>query len=85
MTKDSRASKSILGALGVLWRSLVSGLGYTLTTMISGVVAQAVGLPLPGVAAKVDPGQALLTTFLAGSVMGLTLGPLASRLPLPAA
>ena len=72
-------------ALGILWRSLVVGLGYTLATMMGGMVAQAVGLPIPAMASRMDPTQALLTTFLAGVVIGLTLGPLSTRLPIPTA
>ncbi len=72
-------------ALRILWRSLVAGLGYTLATMIGGMVAQAVGLPIPAMASRMDPTQALLTTFLAGVIIGLTLGPLSTRLLIPAA
>ena len=71
--------------LGILWSSLVVGLGYTLATMIGGMVAQVMGLPLPEVASRVNPTQALVTTFLAGVVIGLTLGPLSARLALPTA
>ncbi|HEY63473.1 MAG TPA: hypothetical protein G4O02_02775 [Caldilineae bacterium] len=74
---------SIRSALGVLWRSLVVGLGFTLATMIGGMVAQAVGLPLPEMARRMEPTQALATTFLSGVIIGLTLGPLAARLTLP--
>jgi hypothetical protein len=83
MTEGRRHLISARSALGVLWRSLVTGLGYTLFTTIGGMVAQALGLPLPEVAGGMDPMQALLGTFLAGLVVGLTLGPLATRLPLP--
>lgn len=71
--------------LGVLGCSLVIGLGYTLTVMIGGVVTQAVSLPVPEAASRVEPAQALVTTFLSGIVIGLTLGPLSARLALPIA
>jgi len=71
--------------LGVLWRSLVVGLGYTLAVMIGGIIAQAVGLPVSELAGRVNPAQALVTTFLSGVVIGLTLGPLSARLAIPTA
>ena len=83
MVGRTTAQIRIRNALGILWRSLAVGLGYTLATMIGGMVAGALGLPLPEVASRMDPTQALLTTFLAGLVIGLTLGPLATRLALP--
>ena len=71
------------GRRGILRNSLVVGLGYVLATMIGGVVAQVLGLPLPEAASTMDPTQTLATTFLAGAVIGLALGPLSARLALP--
>lgn len=71
--------------LGVLWRALVVGLGYTVVTMIGGMVIQILALPLPEMANQVDATRSLVTTFLAGLVIGLILGPLATRLTLPTA
>ena len=85
MVKETTRQISVRSALGVLWRSLVIGLGYTLATMIGGMAAGVLGLPLPEVASRMDPTQALLTTFLSGLVIGLTLGPLSTRLTLPTA
>lgn len=51
MTYQTRARS----ARGVLWRSLVIGLGYTLATMVGRMVAQAVGLPIPEMASRMDP------------------------------
>ena len=85
MVEETTYQTRARSALGILWRSLVIGLGYTLATMIGGMVAGALGLPLPEVAARMDPTQALLTTLLAGLVIGLTLGPLSARLSLPTA
>ena len=85
MVEKTTAQTRIRNAPGILWRSLVVGLGYTLATIVGGVVAEALGLPLPEVATRMDPTQALVTTFLAGLVIGLTLGPLSARLALPTA
>ncbi len=85
MAEERHRNASAAGALGVLWRSLVTGLGFTLAIMTGGMAAQALGLPLPDVAGRVDPTQVLLTTFLAGLVIGLALGPLSARLALPTA
>jgi len=85
MTEKTTYQARTRSALGVLWRCLVVGLGYTLATMIGGMVAGGLGLPLPEMAGRMNPAQALLTTFLAGGVIGLTLGPLSTRLTLPTA
>lgn len=71
-------------AIGVLGRSLVVAVGYVLVLIIGGMALRATGLPVPAMAAQIDPGQFLLTSFIAGLVIGLTLGPLATRLTLPA-
>lgn len=71
------------GILGIVWRSLVIGLGYALAITVGGMVARAMGLPVPEMASRVDPVQALVTTFLSGMVIGLTLGPLSAWLALP--
>jgi hypothetical protein len=70
-------------ALGLLWRSLVVGLGYTVAIMIGGMITQVLGLPAPSLPAGVDPTQMLLIMALSGVLVGLTLGPLAKRLTLP--
>ncbi|MFQ6059529.1 MAG: hypothetical protein ACE5MB_11695 [Anaerolineae bacterium] len=85
MIEKTTAQIRVRNALGVLWRSLVIGLGFTLATMVGGMVARVIGLPLPAMASRMDPTQALVTTFLAGVVIGLTLGPLSTRLTLPTA
>ncbi|HIP96781.1 MAG TPA: hypothetical protein EYH32_06145 [Anaerolineae bacterium] len=85
MVEKTTAQTRVRNALGVSWRGLVVGLGYTLATMVGGMVAQAVGLPLPEMASRVDPAQSLGAIFLSGVVIGLTLGSLSARLTLPTA
>ncbi len=80
-TNQSRARS----ALGLLWRSLVAGLGYTVAIMIGGMITQVLGLPTPSLPAGVDPTQMLLIMLLSGVLIGLTLGPLTKRLTLPMA
>jgi hypothetical protein len=83
MAEQVSRQTHVRSPLGFVWRALLVGLGYTLATMIGGIIVQAIGLPVPEIAGRVDPTQALVTTFLVGVVIGLTLGPLASRLTLP--
>jgi len=85
MTERAAHQTRTRSALGVLWRSVAIGLTYTLATMIGGMIAGAVGLPIPSMASRIDPTQAMVTTFLAGTIIGLTLGPLSARLTLPMA
>lgn len=73
------------GTLEIVWRSLVIGLGYALAITVGGMVAQAISLPVPEMASRVDPVLALVTTCLSGMVIGLTLGPLSGRLALSTA
>jgi len=51
--------------------------------MIGGMITQVLGLPTPSLVAEVDQTQMLVGIFLAGVLVGLTLGPLARRLTLP--
>jgi uncharacterized membrane protein len=83
MSEKTTAQLRPGNALRFLWRSLLVGLAYTLATVIGGMVAQATGLPTPAMAAGASPTQALMTTFLAGVVIALALGPLATRLTVP--
>jgi len=81
-TNDQSAVRS---ALGLLWRSLVVALGHTVAVIIVGILAQILGLPTGLVPTGVDQTQVLMGTFLAGLLVGLTLGPLTRRLTLPTA
>jgi hypothetical protein len=83
MSDKSSHQSLVRRALGLLWRSLVVGLGYTVAIMIGGMITQVLGLPAPSLPAGVDPTQMLLIMFLSGVLIGLTLGPLAKRLTLP--
>ncbi len=69
---------------GLIWKSLAVALSYVVGTMIMGGLAQALRLPMPAIASRVDPQQALMGTFLAGLVYALVMKPLSERLPIPA-
>lgn len=85
MSERSSDQSAVRSALGLLWRSLVVALGYTVAVIIGGILTQILGLPIPSVAAGLDQTQMLVATFLAGLLVGLTLGPLSRRLTLPTA
>jgi len=78
-TYQSRARS----ALGLLWRSLVVALGYTLAVMIGGMTTQALSLPTPSLAAGMDQAQIMLALVLSGLLISLCLGPLSARLTVP--
>jgi len=85
MPDKSTHQPSVRSVLGLLVRSLVVGLGYTVAVMIGGMITQVLGLPTPSLAAGVDQTQMLVGIFLSGVLIGLTLGPLTRRLTLPMA
>ena len=68
---------------GLVWKGLAVALGYVVGTMLMGGIAQALRLPMPAIAARVDPQQALIGTFLAGLVYALVMGALSVHLPVP--
>jgi hypothetical protein len=70
-------------SLSLLWRSLVAGVGYFVFTAVGGMAGQWTGVPAPTIVAQMDPRQTLAGIFVAGVVMGLTLGPLTTRLAVP--
>jgi hypothetical protein len=67
----------------VVGRSLVVGLGFAFALMIGGMTMNILGLPLPSLGRQPRPFQSLMSSLLAGTLIGLTLGPLSSRLNLP--
>lgn len=83
---DERSHQSrARSALGLLWRTLVVALGYTVAVMIGGMIAQVLSPPTPSLTAGVDQAQMLLVIFLSGVLFGLTMGPLSERLRVPGA
>jgi hypothetical protein len=69
--------------LNMIWCSLAVGLAYVFFTIVSGMITQALGLPAPAIASRVEPAQLMLMIFVSGVVIGFTLGPLSTRLALP--
>jgi hypothetical protein len=64
-------------------RSLIVGVGFAFALMIGGMTMNILGLPLPSLGRQPRPFQSLVSSLIAGTVTGLTLGPLSSRLNLP--
>lgn len=69
--------------LDLIWKTVIISFGYLVGTIILGVVIEALGLPMPTIASRLDPQQALVATLLSGFVYGLVMGPLSQRLPIP--
>ena len=77
----SLVSLSRFGAL--VGRSLVVGVGFAFSLMVGGMTMNLLGLPLPSLGKQPKPFQSLISSIIAGTLTGLTLGPLGSRLNLP--
>jgi hypothetical protein len=82
---SARSSTSIRvgGIAQVIGRSLLVGLGYTVGTMVSGMLAGALGLEQPTLPSTMEPTMVLVMSFISGLIFGLTLGGLSRQLPLP--
>jgi hypothetical protein len=84
---DQRGISAMLMSLSCLGahvgRSLAVGVGYALSLIIGGMTMNILGVPLPSFGRQSRPFQSLILTFIAGTLTGLTLGPLSSRLNLP--
>jgi hypothetical protein len=73
------------GVAGILWRSILTGIGYVLLVIIGGGFARLVGLSapiMPSMSSDVSQFQSLLILFLSGVLIGLIFGPLSVKLPL---
>src|SRR6516165_3124306 len=68
---------------GLLGRSLIVGVGFAFALMIGGMTMNILGLPLPSLGRQPRPFLSLVSSLIAGVLMGLTLGPLGTRLNLP--
>ncbi len=65
-------------ALGILWRSIFVGIAYIIAMMLAGVVLGALGMIPP---TSDTAASSLAWTLVAGVLLGLFLGPLATRTP----
>ena len=68
---------------GLVGRSLVVGVGFAFSLMVGGMTMNLLGVPLPSLGRQPKPFQSLISALIAGTLTGLTLGPLGSRLNLP--
>jgi hypothetical protein len=64
-------------------RSFIVGVGFAFALMIGGMTINILDLPLPSLGRQPKPFQSLISSLTAGTLTGLTLGPLASRMNLP--
>ena len=64
-------------------RSLIIGVGFAFALMIGGMTMIILGLPLPSFGRQPKPFLSLVSSLIAGTLTGFTLGPLSSRLNLP--
>jgi hypothetical protein len=74
---------SLSRVAGLLGRSLIVGVGFAFALMIGGMTMNILGLPLPSLGRQPRPFLSLVSSLIAGVLMGLTLGPLGTRLNLP--
>ena len=68
---------------GFVGRSLVVGMGFVLSLLVGGMTVSVLGLPLPALGRQPELAQFLISSLIAGTLTGLTMGPLGSRLNLP--
>jgi hypothetical protein len=74
---------SLSRILGLLCRSLIVGVGFAFALLMGGMTMNILGLPLPSLGRQPRPFLSLVSSLIAGVLMGLTLGPLGTRLNLP--
>jgi hypothetical protein len=77
--------KKPYGAAGIIWRIIITGIGYALLVIFGDAFARLVGLPapiMPGMISNISSTQNLVTLFLSGVLIGLIFGPLSLKLPL---
>jgi hypothetical protein len=68
---------------GFVGRSLVVGMGFVLSLLVGGMTVSVLGLPLPAFGSQPEPAHFFISSVIAGTLTGLTLGPLGFRLNLP--
>ncbi len=62
----------------ILLKSLLAGLAYVIALVLGGILVSAIGLRLPEAKDAVDK---LVWSFAGGVIAGLSLGPIAARMP----
>jgi hypothetical protein len=64
-------------------RSLIVGVGFAFALMIGGMTMNILALSMPSPGRQPKPFQSVVSSLIAGTLIGLALGPLGSRLNLP--
>ncbi|MCW3991964.1 MAG: hypothetical protein NWE79_04600 [Candidatus Bathyarchaeota archaeon] len=80
----STISHPSLSIVGLIWRSLVVGLIYVITFMVTPSLGSLIGVAFD-VPTGVDPTIGLLSMFVGGTLIGLVTGPISTKLTLPRA
>ncbi|MFN8471451.1 MAG: hypothetical protein U0822_04470 [Anaerolineae bacterium] len=83
MTTTTAQPRNAIHPLGIIWRSLIVGVGYLIFTLGAGMLNTLLGVKIDITNIPMDYTQILIGTALAGIVIGLTLGPLSTRLRVP--
>lgn len=83
MTTIINQPQHVIRPLGVIWRSLVVGVAYVALTIGAAMLNGLLGVQIDVTNIPMDYTQILIGTALAGVVIGLTLGPLSTRLRVP--
>ncbi|MFN8482004.1 MAG: hypothetical protein U0768_02960 [Anaerolineae bacterium] len=83
MTTIVTHQQHVIRPLGVIWRSLIVAVAYVVLTLGAGMLNTLLGIKIDITNIPMDYTQILIGTALAGVVIGLTLGPLSTRLRVP--
>ncbi len=72
-----------ISPIGAFWRALLVGVAYSIALMVGDMLTSMLGLASLPVADNLNPGLLLFTSYAAGVLIALALGPLAIRLNVP--
>jgi len=77
-------NRSLLSPIGLVWRSVVVGLIYVVTSMITASLGSSMGVA-SDIPTSVDPTIIMLSMFVGGTLTSLVMGPVSTKLTLPRA
>jgi len=77
-------NRSLLSPIELVWRSVVVGLIYVVTSMFTASLGSSLGV-VSDTPTGVDPTIILLSMFVSGTLISLVMGPISTKLTLPRA